>query len=132
MKKDKICGLIDNLLIVDSKKKICRVTDYKITSDILVHSQSNKLSAPFDYLGDTKLAKYIVQLGFYSYLLQSSGWKVQGIDILNWDGAWTVHSLDGEKLMKVILLIGTEISKGVMKSDMTLEDMIKEMKQYVK
>ena len=126
LKKDKICGLIDNLLIVDSKKKICRVTDYKITADILVHAQSNKLDAPFTYLGDTKVAKYIVQLGFYSYLLQSSGWKVQGIDILNWDGAWTVHSLEGENLMKVILLVGTEISKGVMKSDMTLEDMIKE------
>lgn len=107
-KKHRVCGLIDDLLIVDRKKKICRIRDYKITFDIVV--EKNDLKKPFAYLGGSKLSKNFLQLSFYGYLLTASGWKVEGIDIFNWDGEWHKHSLDGSVLMKTILLVGSELS----------------------
>ena len=131
LKDESVCGLVDNLLIIDSKKKICRVRDYKITYDALVESSFNKMDAPFSYLGTTKLAKYYVQLAFYSYMLDAKGWKVMGIDILNYDGSWSIHSLEREELMKLVLLVASEVNKGVMKNVSSLEDMINEMEQHV-
>ena len=104
--KKGICGLIDDLFIVNSKKKICRIRDYKFTYDILV--QKKELKAPFAYLGSDKLAKYYLQLCFYGYLMQLSGWTVQGIDIYNWDGEWHKHTLEGEKLMRTMVLIASK------------------------
>ena len=104
-----ICGLIDDLFIVDRKKKICRIRDYKITFDILV--EKTDLKAPFGYLGGAKLGKNFVQLSFYGYLMSLSGWTIEGVDIYNWDGEWSVHTLEGPKLMKTMLLVGSELSK---------------------
>jgi hypothetical protein len=104
--KSGICGLVDDLFIVDRKKKICRIRDYKFTYDILV--QKKELKAPFGYLGSDKLAKYYLQLCFYGYLMQLSGWTVQGIDIFNWDGEWHKHTLEGEKLMRTMVLIASK------------------------
>ncbi len=102
------CGQIDDLLIVDKKKKICKIVDYKITVDIL--KENKKLAAPFAYLGGSKLSKNFLQMAFYAYLMQASGWKVQSCDILNWNGhEWTKYTLDGPKLMKTMLLIANEI-----------------------
>lgn len=104
--KKGICGLVDDLFIVNEKKKICRIRDYKFTYDILVDKK--ELKAPFGYLGSDKLAKYFLQLCFYGYLMQLSGWKVEGIDIYNWDGEWHKHTLEGEKLMRTMVLIASK------------------------
>lgn len=101
--KKGLCGLVDDLFIVDRKKKICRIRDYKITFDIEVNKKD--LKEPFSYLGANKLAKNFLQLSFYGYLMQLSGWKVEGIDIFNWDGQWHKHTLQGPKLMKTMVLI---------------------------
>lgn len=91
------CGLIDKLKILDEKKKICRVQDYKITYDI--EKPGDKMLAPFDELSPTKLSKYLVQLSFYGNLLEMSGWNVQGLDIFNYDGSWSRHKLEPIKVI---------------------------------
>lgn len=104
--KKGICGQVDDLLIVDEKKKICRIRDYKITFDILVDKKEMK--APFAFLGSNKLAKNFLQLSFYGYLMQLSGWTVEGIDIFNWNGEWTKYSFEGKDLMKCMVLVGSK------------------------
>lgn len=91
------CGLVDDLLILDAKKKVCRVRDYKITYD--VDKPGDKLLEPFNELSPTKLSKYQLQLSFYANLLEMSGWQVDGLDIFNYDDEWTHHSLE---VLKVI------------------------------
>ncbi len=102
-----ICGLIDDLLIIDEEKKICRIRDYKITYNIL--EDKEKLYKPFDYLGSNKLAKNFLQASVYGYMLEMSGWTVQGIDIYNWTGKWKHFILEGNNLRKTILLVGTQV-----------------------
>lgn len=104
-----LCGLVDDLLIVDRKKKICRIRDYKFTYDILVNNK--ELKAPFSYLGANKLAKNYLQLSFYGFLMQLSGWSIQGIDIFNWDGQWHLYSLEGIDLMRTMVEIGAKYVK---------------------
>lgn len=105
-----LCGLVDDLLVVDQKKKICRIRDYKITFDILVDKK--ELKAPFGYLGSNKLAKNFLQLSFYAYLMELSGWKVEGIDIFNWNGDWKRHSLTGILLRRTIVEIAGKYAKS--------------------
>lgn len=104
--KKGICGLVDDLFIVDRKKKICRIRDYKITFNILVDKKEMK--APFAYLGKNKLAKNFLQLSFYGYLMTLSGWTVEGIDIFNWTGEWKKYTLEGKDLTKTMVLIGSK------------------------
>lgn len=87
------CGQIDRLLIVDKNKKICRVQDYKFTEAIREESPNKKLKAPFDTLPPCELSKYQLQGSFYSSILQSLGWTVEGIDIHNWVDGWETISL---------------------------------------
>ena len=75
----RLAGSIDRLLLIDKKKKICRVQDYKTNSNI-----------------DDKLAAYWHQLSFYASILTAKGWTVQGLDIYHWDGEW--HSYQSEVL----------------------------------
>ncbi len=110
MVKNGLCGLVDDLLITDANKKRCRIRDYKITADILV--EGKPLKKPFAYLGSNKLAKNYLQLAFYSYLMSMSGWTVEGIDIFNWNGAWTKYTLEGSELTKTIMTIGTLCQKA--------------------
>ena len=108
-KKYGVCGLVDDLFIVDRKKKICRIRDYKITYDIL--TDKTDLADPFSYLGGSKLSKNYLQLCFYGYLMMMSGWKIEGIDIYNWDGSWHIYTLEGPVLMKTLLLVGSELER---------------------
>lgn len=107
--KHGICGLVDDLFIVDRKKKICRIRDYKFTYDILVDKK--ELDEPFGYLGSNKLAKYYLQLCFYGFLMSLNGWTIEGIDIYNWDGEWHMHTLEGPDLMHTMVLISSHYVK---------------------
>lgn len=86
------CGLVDKLKILDAKKKVCRIQDYKIAYDTEV--KGDKLLAPFDNLPPTKLSKYQLQLSVYANLLALSGWTVTGLDIFAYDGEWKVYPLE--------------------------------------
>jgi hypothetical protein len=99
-----VCGLVDDLLIVDAKKKICRIRDYKITADIL--TSQVKFFEPFTFLESNKLHKNYLQLSFYAYLMESAGWKVEGIDVFNWNGKWAKYSLERKDMIKIMMTIG--------------------------
>lgn len=92
------CGLVDNLLVLDTEKKLCRIRDYKIAYE--VDKKSDKLLAPFDLLPPNKLSKYQVQLSFYANLLQLSGWTVEGLDIFAYDGDWKKHTFEVLEVIK--------------------------------
>lgn len=102
-----VCGLIDDLMIIDAQEKICRVRDYKITVDITKPKET--LAEPFTFMGDTKLAKNFLQLSFYSYLLTRSGWTVEGVDIYNWIGDWHHYQFDGADFKKAMVLVGSKL-----------------------
>lgn len=105
-----VCGLVDDLLIVDAKKKICRIRDYKITADIL--TSQVKFFEPFTFLEGNKLNKNYLQLCFYAYLMECAGWKVEGIDIFNWNGEWSKYSLERKDMVKIMITIGICLSQA--------------------
>lgn len=78
-------GQIDRLQILDEKKKLCRVGDYKFVDD----------------LDKKKMLKYQHQLSFYSHILINAGWKVEGIDLFQYNGEWTKHELQVLDLQNV-------------------------------
>lgn len=88
-----LCGFIDRLLIVDEKNKICRVQDYKTNHNI---NKAETVKAPFKgIVPSTTLGTYWLQLSFYAYILNLHGWKVEGLDIFNWeDGEWKLYQSD--------------------------------------
>lgn len=65
------CGTVDRLLIVDEKKKICRVQDFKTDADL-----------------DKKLPLYKKQLKFYAEIMEAAGWKVEALELFHWAGQW--------------------------------------------
>ena len=97
------CGLIDRLLIVDKEKKICRVQDYKTNANIEEVKGKGKqkvLKAPFDYLPNSPLGKYKIQLSYYANLLMKLGWTVEGCDIFNYTDKWKTFSFEPINLNK--------------------------------
>lgn len=72
--KNKMAGQIDRLAILDKKKKVCRIGDFKTN-----HTLTPK-----------KLEEYQHQLSFYAHILINHGWTVEGLDIYHFDGnEWT-------------------------------------------
>lgn len=92
------CGLVDKLKILDSDKKICRVQDYKITYE--VEKAGDKYLEPFDTLPPNKLTKYQIQMSVYANMLQLSGWTVEGLDVFNYDGNWSKHTMEVLDILK--------------------------------
>lgn len=99
----RLCGFIDRLLIVDEKKKICRVQDYKTNHTI---NKAETIKAPFKgQVPNTTLGSYWLQLSFYAFILQKHGWTVEGLDIFNWeDGEWKLYQND-------VIDISSEVTK---------------------
>lgn len=73
----KTCGTVDRLLIVDEKKRICRVQDFK-TDGVLTLD---------------KKAIYTKQLNFYKEIMTAAWWTVEGLDLFHWDGEWHTVTL---------------------------------------
>lgn len=86
------CGRLDRVLIVNTKKKICRVQDFKSNADINKPNQPKWLLRPFGDMENTPLNGYWLQLSFYSDILKKAGWTVEGMDIFAWNGTWTTYS----------------------------------------
>lgn len=87
----KHCGQIDRLLHVGEKK--VRVQDFKSNADL---SKKETIAAPFKgVVANTSLGAYWLQLSFYSRILESHGYTVEGLDIFHWDGVeWVTYSHD--------------------------------------
>ena len=88
------CGLIDRLAIIDSKKKIARVQDYKVNIGAAEISSNLKPLNPFSHLPANKLTKYALQLSFYAGLLKKHGWSVEGLDVFVFEDNWVHYELD--------------------------------------
>ena len=77
----KLCGSIDRLVVVDRKKKIVRIQDFKTDGNI--HEKKYQLAdSPFkDKMGSELLDYHWLQLSFYAFLLEIKGYDVRGLDI---------------------------------------------------
>ena len=93
----KLCGSIDRIKVVDLKKRIIRIQDFKTDADI--HETKYQLvDSPFYELthgesptmGKELLDYHWLQLSFYAFILQRAGWIVEGLD---------VYWMNGEKLV---------------------------------
>lgn len=93
----KLCGSVDRIKVVDLKKRIIRIQDFKTDADI--HETKYQLTtSPFYALtqgdnptmGKELLDYHWLQLSFYALILQRAGWTVEGLDI---------YWLNGEKLV---------------------------------
>ncbi len=83
-----LCGYIDRLLILDRKKKICRVQDYKVNIGSEVINKNSKYLGQMAELPANKISKYQMQLSFYAKLLQLAGWEVTGLDVFIYEDKW--------------------------------------------
>lgn len=71
-------GRADGIIVMDEKKKVCAIIDYKSNTDIA-----------------KDLEKYFKQLEFYAEILKRKGWKVEALGIWNWNGdEWVCHKED--------------------------------------
>jgi hypothetical protein len=93
----KLCGSIDRIKVVDLKKRIIRIQDFKTDADIN-ETKYQLVDSPFYELtqgdnptmGKTLLDYHWLQLSFYAFILQRAGWTVEGLD---------VYWVNGEKLV---------------------------------
>lgn len=89
----RLCGKIDRLLIVDEKKKICRVQDFKTNFDVNKRGFKGKMLEPFEEMPETPLSGYWLQLSIYADILARHGWTVEGLDIFHFNGEkWETYS----------------------------------------
>jgi len=87
-------GLIDRLAIIDKKKKIARVQDYKVNIGAEKEEAHSKPKAPFSHLPANKLTKYQLQLSFYASILKKHGWTIEGLDVFIFESNWVHRELD--------------------------------------
>lgn len=97
--KKGMCGHADRVEIIDLKKKICRVQDFKININSEDIDKYSKVLAPFDSLPANKLSKYQLQMSIYANMLQEAGWTVEGLDVFVYEDCWKHYKLD---VLKVI------------------------------
>lgn len=105
----KLCGSIDRVKVIDLKKKIIRIQDFKTDGDI--HEKKYQLTTSPFYaatqgtsatLGKELLDYHWFQLSFYAYILKQFGWTVEGLDVYwlnptklaNGENAWEEFTHD--------------------------------------
>lgn len=93
---EKFAGSIDRIKVIDLKKKIIRIQDFKTDGDI--HEDTYQLpESPFKGVGkkalkagtkeksntveNTLLGLHWLQLSFYAYIMKKRGWTVEGLDV---------------------------------------------------
>lgn len=86
-------GLVDRLCIIDSKKKIARIQDYKVNINATAIESHNKPLPPFDNMPANKLTKYALQMSFYAGLLKKHGWTIDGLDVFIFEDKWVHYQL---------------------------------------
>lgn len=93
----KLCGSVDRIKVVDLKKRIIRIQDFKTDADVNETKYQLTTSPFYDLtqgenpvMGKTLLDYHWLQLSFYAFILQRAGWTVEGLD---------VYWMNGEKLV---------------------------------
>jgi len=89
-----LCGHADRITIISWEDKICRIGDYKINIDADIKDSKHRVLEPFNYLPNTKLSKYQLQLSVYANMLQKSGWTVQALDVYVLEDKWKYYELE--------------------------------------
>lgn len=107
----KLCGSIDRIKVIDLKKRIVRIQDFKTDADI--HEKKYQLAtSPFKkQMGNELLDYHWLQLSFYAFILNRAGWKVEGLDIywlngkklVSGENPWEEFSHDVIDISEVIL-----------------------------
>ena len=114
----KLCGSVDRIKVVDLKRRIIRIQDYKTDADI--HEKKYQLTDSIFYdltqgkdatMGKELLDYHWLQLSFYAFILQRAGWTVEGLDIYWLNGekfakgenAWEEYSHDVIDISKAII-----------------------------
>lgn len=82
------CGHADRVVVIDKKKKICRIGDFKVNINSEEIDKNSKVLAPFNDLPANKLSKYQLQMSVYANMLQKSGWTVEGLDVYVYEDEW--------------------------------------------
>ena len=87
------CGQIDRLAVLDTKKKVARIQDYKFNADATKLNKQEYLSR-FAHLPTNKVSGYQMQMSFYAHLMVHCGWTIPGLDALIYDSRWRHVALD--------------------------------------
>ena len=114
----KLCGSIDRIKVIDLKKRIIRIQDFKTDADVH-ETKYQKTDSPFypltqgtaPKMGKTLLDYHWLQLSFYAFILQREGWKVEGLDVYwvngeklaNGENPWEEFSHDVIDITEVII-----------------------------
>jgi hypothetical protein len=82
--KNMRCGFIDRLVVTGKKR--CRIQDYKTNADLYKKGTPANLKAPYSFLPNIPLGRYMIQLSFYKAIMEAAGWTVEGLDVMWWNG----------------------------------------------
>ena len=94
-----LCGHADKIIILDKKKKVCNIGDFKININSEEISKELKAKEPFAELPANKLTKYQIQMSVYANMLQASGWVVNKLIVDVFEDKWVRYELP---VLKVI------------------------------
>lgn len=95
-----VAGEIDMLEVVDTKKKIVNVCDFKTNNDV---NKSTQLLEPFSKKGSKLIDAYWLQLSFYAAILMKVGYTVDKLKIYHEDqGEWVEYVSDVIDINNVI------------------------------
>ncbi len=90
-----VCALVDSLLVIDEKKKICRLQDYKVNHSIEKAGTTSFKGLPDGIkLPTNKLSKFSLQLSGQAEILEKSGWTVQGYDVFVLEDIWKHYEIE--------------------------------------
>lgn len=85
---EKLAGSIDRVKVIDLKKRIIRIQDFKTDGDIheKTYQSTDSPFYPLTQGKDATMGKELLdyhwfQLSFYAYILQKKGWIVRGLDV---------------------------------------------------
>ena len=95
------CGQIDQLIVIDEKKKICDIHDFKINVESEDISSNHKASAPYDTLPNNKLTKYYIQMKFYKEVLEATGWTVRNLKAFVYEEEWKMFDLTNLEMVDI-------------------------------
>lgn len=88
-------GFADRVFIVDKKKKICRVQDYKVQKDpSVIDKRRYRYYDEMEDLERNVLSGHTIQLNFYALMLELDGWTVEGLDLFVRADEWMHFELE--------------------------------------
>jgi len=94
------CGQIDQLIVIDEKKKICDIHDFKINIESEDINSNMKAKAPYDTLPNNKLTKYYIQMKFYKEVLEATGWTVRNLKAFVYEDEWKMFDLTNLEIVE--------------------------------